>query len=56
MNFNRVNLEHVVTFINVLAFMKYLTSVVSLMFLPETFIWNETTHVSGAKSPESSGK
>ena len=43
MNFNRVKLEHVVTFINVLAFMKYLTSVVSLIFLPETFIWNETT-------------
>ena len=35
MNFNRVELGRVVPF------MKYPTSVVSLIFVPETLIWNE---------------
>ena len=36
MTLNRVKLGCVVTF------MKYLASVVSLVFLPKTFIWNTT--------------
>ena len=37
MAFNRVKLGRVVTF------MKYLASVVSLIFLPKTLIWNKVT-------------
>ena len=37
MTLNRVKLRRAVTF------MKYLASVVSLIFLPETLIWNKIT-------------
>ena len=37
MTHNRVKLEHAVTF------MKYLASVVSLIFLPKTLIWSKIT-------------
>ena len=37
MTLNRIKLGRVVTF------MKYLTSVVSLIFLPKTLIWNKIT-------------
>ena len=37
MTLNHVKLERAVTF------MKYLASVVSLIFLPKTLIWNKTT-------------
>ena len=37
MNLNRVKLERIVIF------MKYLASVVSLIFLPKTLIWNKIT-------------
>ena len=37
MALNRVKLGHVVTF------MKYLASEASLIFLPETLIWNKST-------------
>ena len=37
MTFNRVKLGRAVTF------MKYLASVVSLVFLPKTLTWNDTT-------------
>ena len=37
MTLNRVKLGHAVTF------MKYFVSVVSLIFLPETLIWNKIT-------------
>ena len=37
MNLNRVKLGRSITF------MKYLTSVVSLIFLPKTLIWNKIT-------------
>ena len=37
MNLNRVKLERIVIF------MKYLASVVSLIFLPKTLIWNQIT-------------
>ena len=37
MTLNRVKLGHAVTF------MKYLASVVSLIFLPKTLTWNEIT-------------
>ena len=36
MTLNRLKLEHAVTF------MKYLASVVSLIFLAKTLIWNKT--------------
>ena len=37
MTLNRLKLGHAVTFV------KYLASVVPLIFLPETLIWNKTT-------------
>ena len=47
MTLNRVKLERAVTF------MKYLASVVSLIFLPKTLIWNKITfRVSNSQSLE----